>query len=72
MKIDENKPHSIHLRLTNEQFEFLKNDAEMLGIGVSDYARMLINTSMYASNKLASTLQNKLGDLKNANNQNNI
>lgn len=72
MKVTENKPHSIHLRLTDEQYQFLKADSEMLGVGVSDYVRMIVNTTMYATKNIANRMQAKLGDLENADNQNYI
>lgn len=71
MKVAENKPHSIHLRLTEEQFQYLKADSEMLGIGISDYVRMMVNTNMYASKKIADEVGRKLGDL-NADDKSNI
>ena len=71
MKITENKPHSIHLRLTDEQFTFCKDMSHMLGVGVSDVCRMLINTYMVTNEKLnKSMLELQLGDLANENNQN--
>lgn len=75
MKVEQNKPHSIHLRLTDEQYEFLKADATMLGVGLSDYVRMIINTTMYASKKVADQIKNQmqLGDLaQNENTKNTI
>lgn len=72
MKVSENKPHSIHLRLTEEQYTFLKADADMLGIGVSEYVRMIVNTTMYTAKKVGEKLQESLGGPRNADNQNNI
>lgn len=71
MKVAENKPHSIHLRLTEEQYQYLKADSEMLGIGISDYVRMMVNTNMYASRKIADEVSRKLGDL-DADNKDNL
>lgn len=71
MKVSENKPHSVHLRLNDEQWEFLSADAEMLGVGVTEYVRMIINTTMYASKKVAESIKQKaLGDLGNENKEN--
>lgn len=72
MKVSENKPHSIHLRLTDEQYQFLSADAEMLGIGVSEYVRMILNTTMYTTKKVGEQIASKLGGPLNADNTNNI
>lgn len=75
MKVSENKPHSIHLRLTEEQYQFLKADAEMMGIGISDYVRILVNMSMTVAkkaNEAVSEVKMQLGDLANENNKDNI
>ena len=71
MKVSENKPHSIHLRLTEEQYQFLSADAEMLGVGVSEYVRMIINTAMYATKQIADGLKQQLGGPLYADNQDN-
>ena len=72
MKVSENKPHSVHLRLNDEQWQFLSADAEMLGVGVTEYVRMIINTTMYASKKVAESIKAKsLGDLGNEDKTNN-
>lgn len=73
MKLEDTKKHSVHLRLNDEQYSFLQSDAELLGVGVSDYIRMIINTTMVTTQKLANSLNAKLGDLKqNENNQDNF
>lgn len=75
MKVSENKPHSVHLRLTEEQYQFLHGDAEMMGIGVSDYVRILINMSMTVAkkaNEAVSEVKTQLGDLANENYKDNI
>lgn len=43
MKITPNKPHSIHLRLTEEQFAYVSKFSQDTGLTYSDYVRMLIN-----------------------------
>lgn len=68
MKMSENKPHSIHLRLTEQQYEYCSTASELLGVGVADYIRMIVNSLMVTTDKLA----DKLGDLKNADNKDNI
>lgn len=77
MKVSENKPHSVHLRLTEEQYQFLKNDATMMGIGVSDYIRILINMSMTVAKKANEAVgemkaQMQLGDLAHEDDKNYI
>lgn len=72
MKVSENKPHSIHLRLTEDQYKFLKNDADFIGVGVSEYIRMLVNMSINASKNLSKKLDEQLGDLGHEDKQNNI
>ena len=43
------KKNRITLRLTDEQFDFIKKDCDLLGISPSDYLRMVINSSMALS-----------------------
>ena len=57
MKIEQNKPHSIHLRLNEEQFEFCKTMANNADLGVSDFIRMIINTTMVGCRKASQTLE---------------
>ena len=57
MKIEQNKPHSIHLRLNEEQFEFCKTMANNADLGVSDFIRMIINTTMVGCRKVRQTLE---------------
>lgn len=74
MKVSENKPHSVHLRLTDEQYTFLKNDAEMMGVGVSDYLRMIVNMTMTIakkSNEAVVEVKKQLGDLADENKKDN-
>jgi menaquinone-dependent protoporphyrinogen IX oxidase len=40
------KTHRITLRLNDEQFEFVKANAEMLDVSPSDFLRMVINSSL--------------------------
>ena len=68
MKVSENKPHSIHLRLTDEQYQYCSLNAELMGVSVSEFLRMVVNSLVVVSKKAESI---KLGDL-NANHQDNI
>ena len=65
MKIEQNKPHSIHLRLNEEQFEFCKTMANNADLGVSDFIRMIINTTMVGCRKASQTLE-RMNDEMNA------
>lgn len=77
MKVSENKNHSVHLRLTDSQYEFCQLNAELMGVGVADFIRMSINSLCVASEKLTESVSKKLsantlGDLENADNKDNI
>ena len=65
MKIEQNKPHSIHLRLNEEQFDFCKTMANNADLGVSDFIRMIINTTMVGCRKASQTLE-RMNDEMNA------
>ena len=65
MKIEHNNPHSIHLRLNEEQFEFCKTMANNADLGVSDFIRMIINTTMVGCRKASQTLE-RMNDEMNA------
>lgn len=60
MKVSENKPHSIHLRLTEEQYKWVSGNALTLGVGNSDFLRMVVNSLMVTSERISTA---KLGDL---------
>lgn len=60
MKVTENKPHSIHLRLTDKQYQFCSDNAELMGVSVSDFVRMTINGLVVAQERMKDA---KLGDL---------
>lgn len=81
MKITENKPHSVHLRLSDEQYQFCRETAELLGVSVSDFLRMTINSLVVQQRRLykenaekleAITDDEQLGDLIHENEKNNI
>lgn len=65
MKIEPNKPHSIHLRLNEEQFEFCKTMANNADLGVSDFIRVVINTTMVGCRKTSQALE-RMNDEMNA------
>lgn len=43
---EKNKSQRITLRLTEEQFNFTKMNADILGVSPSDFLRMVINSAM--------------------------
>lgn len=65
MKIEQNKPHSIHLRLNEEQFEFVKSMADNADLSVSDFIRVLINTTMVGCRKASQAIE-RMNDEMNA------
>lgn len=46
------KNHRLTLRLNDDQFAFLLQNAESLDVAPSEFLRMVINTSMYASRQM--------------------
>lgn len=42
----QDKSHRITLRVNDNQFEFIKQSADMLGVSPSDFLRMVINLTM--------------------------
>ena len=60
------KSNRITLRLNDQQFEFVKKSADVLGVSPSDFLRMVVNLSM-ASSQLSETKVNDLdeGDIAN-------
>lgn len=69
MEPSKRKQNSVHLRLDNEQMEWIKKYADILGLGITDTIRVLLNSVMIASKKA----EKQLGDLaKNADIKNNI
>lgn len=60
------KSNRITLRLNDQQFEFVKSSADVLGVSPSDFLRMVVNLSM-ASSQLSESKVNDLneGDIAN-------
>lgn len=46
------KSHRITLRLNDDQFDFVRMNAEELDVSPSDFLRMVINSSMFAWKKM--------------------
>ena len=56
------KNHRITLRLTDEQFNFVKLNSDTLGVSPSDFLRMAINSTMTISNKASEAMKAKLNE----------
>lgn len=54
------KSNRITLRLNDEQFEFVKAQADLLGVSPSEFLRMVVNASLAASKGLAKKIEMKL------------
>ena len=44
MKLTPNKPNSIHLRLDDETYDFVRNFGGLIGLSPADTIRMMIGT----------------------------
>lgn len=55
------KTHRITLRLTDDQFEFVCENADTLGVSPSDFLRMVINSARAMTNAVNSKLKEGLG-----------
>lgn len=58
------KSNRITLRLNDEQFEFVKFNADILGVSPSEFLRILINSTLALSKSASKTLENKLNATK--------
>lgn len=55
------KVQRITLRLNDSQFEFVKNQADTLGVSPSEFLRMVINSAMVTSAKAHEKLMQMAG-----------
>ena len=55
------KSNRITLRLNDDQFEFVKQNADFLGVSPSEFLRMVVNSSMAMSKTALSKIQEGLG-----------
>lgn len=66
------KNHRITLRLTDEQFSFVKDNSDMLDVSPSEFLRMVICSSMAvakaAKNKIEGGLNGRENDKANLDN----
>ena len=51
------KSNRITLRLNEEQFSFVKENADILGVSPSDFLRMVINSSMAMSRSVEKKIE---------------
>lgn len=51
------KKTRVTLRLNDRQFAFVQRSAEQYGVSPSEFLRMVINASMYQSNKFDKALE---------------
>lgn len=58
------KSNRITLRLNDEQFDFVKMNADILGVSPSEFLRILINSTLALSKSASKALDNKLNATK--------
>lgn len=56
------KSFRITLRLNEEQFSFVKEQADTLGVSPSEFLRMVVNASLATSKKVTEKLNERLGE----------
>ena len=54
------KANRITLRLNDEQFDFVKAQADLLGVSPSEFLRMVVNASLATSKGLVKKIEMKL------------
>ena len=57
---EKNKTQRVTLRLSEEQFEYVKGNADLLGVSPSDFLRMVINATMAMSKAACDAASAKL------------
>lgn len=55
------KSNRITLRLNDEQFEFVKQNADILGVSPSEFLRMVVNASMATTKQAYRKIEEGLG-----------
>lgn len=55
------KLNRITLRLNDEQFEFVKQNADVLGVSPSEFLRMVVNASMATTKAVKAKTEGGLG-----------
>lgn len=59
------KSNRITLRLNDEQFQFVKGNADVLGVSPSEFLRMVVNASMSATKKAMEKIEGGLKGREN-------
>lgn len=59
------KANRITLRLNDEQFNFVKGNADILGVSPSEFLRMVVNASMATTKKVAEKIEGGLKGREN-------
>lgn len=54
------KTNRITLRLNDEQFDFVKQNADFLGVSPSEFLRMVVNASMASTKTALGKIEQKL------------
>ena len=57
---EKNKTQRVTLRLSVEQFEYVKGNADLLGVSPSDFLRMVINATMAMSKAAVDSAAEKI------------
>lgn len=55
------KSNRITLRLNEEQFSFVKEQSDTLGVSPSEFLRMVVNASLATSKKLSQKMSERIG-----------
>lgn len=63
------KSNRITLRLNDEQFAFVKANADLLGVSPSEFLRMVVNASMAASRQASNRIREELEGIGRANDE---
>ena len=57
---EKNKTQRVTLRLSEEQFGYVKGNADLLGVSPSDFLRMVINATMAMSRSAVDAASKKI------------
>lgn len=60
---DKDKRTRITLRVNDDQFSFVKTNADIMGVSPSDFLRILINTCMYTDKRLEDSVKDTLANV---------
>ena len=66
------KSNRITLRLNDDQFEFVKQNADFLGVSPSEFLRMVVNSSMAMSKTAILKIEEGLGRANDKTDSDNI